>query len=329
MASTPKRVEYDSPRTNKDRSCPLLHILTQYGLLAAIASNLFPRDLYALAATSKDVRSIIFSRDKSHVNLLRKMSCDGSGVEIRKRHHRRSRFFAQFNCTEYVQCGTHDATRTVETHPCANCLYTTCDECRVHCVYQSISQPPDEPDEMPQLSGFALLSHPEMGILTPSHLNSSDPISPTNSAVQRPFHDQGFLDIPLESDKYAPAESITEILNFNLGSGPLRLSISSTWAHPSPVIQAFWDISEQRKRRLCHSCFLHETTTRQCECTLRKRFVDRWLCLGCYQRETKDIRRRSAGGSQAKCAGCAVSTTAPRSICLWCMGEALELASAT
>lgn len=246
--------------------------------------------------------------------------------------------------------------KSFRSKPCDVCLQTTCDECRIHCVYGSIQQPAEEPDELPELSGFALLvrklsgdcfltTHPstlsavsltyfqaprEMRILTPAHMGFAETIPPM------PYHDQGYLDIPLECSFDAKTESIDAILDFNLGSGPLRLSEFSTARHPSPVIEAFWEITENRKRWLCRDCY-EETCSQQdmtwpphiCSCTLRKAFLDRWLCVPCYKMEQKDLKETfptSRKRCRNKCQPCGnlLRRSSPRLMCLWCWGSVID-----
>lgn len=336
-APTPKERLNDIIDASKRVPCRLLQIIAQYGLLVAIASNLFPKDLFALAATSKTAYKAIFSRRESRSNLLKKMACDGRGVDLRNAYHKKSIYSSQFNCQANVKCGTLDTSRIVETRPCTSCSHTTCDECRVHCVFQSIYQPAEEPDELPNLSGFALLDPKEMGILTPAHLGLVDNKKWKDfyQAMSTPHHDQGFLDAPLETDAYANMESIAEIVNFDLGSGPLRLSNSSNSPHPSSVIQSFWDITEARKRQLCIGCFEKACNRRgirtghECHCSLQAHFLDRWLCLPCFQLEIAAIKKFPVSPSGACACGRSFENTSPLKICLWCCGEVNSTTVAT
>ncbi|CAI6342230.1 unnamed protein product [Periconia digitata] len=315
-------------RTKKTggKPCRLLKILGQYGLLASIAGNLLPRDLFALAATSKSTYETIFPCKESRTNLFAKMACAGRGVALRRLHHQKSIYFTQYKCEEYAQCQAESHTETSKSKPCEVCLQTTCDECRIHCVYGSIQQPAEATDELPELSGFALLAPEEMRLLTPAHMGL------TTVASTMPCHDQGFLDIPIESTEDAKVEYIDDILDFDLGRGALRLSNSSTASHPSPVIQAFWDVTENRKRRICAECY-EETRSRQnitgpphsCCCTLRTVFVDRWLCLPCYQAEQRNLQAtfptsRKWCGIRCQPCGTSLQKSASCLMCLWCWG---------
>lgn len=71
-------------KTSSARSCRLLKVLGQYGLLASIAGNLFPKDLYALATTSKSAYKAVFPCKESRTTLFAKMACAGRGVASRR-----------------------------------------------------------------------------------------------------------------------------------------------------------------------------------------------------------------------------------------------------
>ncbi|KAF2121696.1 hypothetical protein BDV96DRAFT_483847 [Lophiotrema nucula] len=303
----------------------LIQALTQYGILQSVTGNLFPKDLCALAATSKAAYATVLPNQESLSSLLRLMSCDGSGVRLRQRFHRKSKYFEQFDCQEHVRC-TNEDKQGIMSRPCISCGITTCNECRVHCVYQSIYQPPEDYDELPNYSGFALLEELEMGILSPEHFGVADmkPWQRPISGRYTPHHDQGFLDIPLESEIYALPESIDLIIDSNLGSGPLKGAAASESPYPSPVIQGFWNITESRKRKLCVDCFARRQTSwdTKCSCTLRSRFLDRWLCLHCFRREQRD--EQEASQSEGCDCGQPLLEESSKLICLWCNGEVVN-----
>lgn len=321
----------------KDRPCYLLDVLAQYGLLTAIIANLLPRDLYALAATSKTAYRTIFAGHESHASLLGKMVCDSRGVKIRTSYHHILPHLQPPNTSVRTpRCGANDS--TITTHPCATCNHMTCDECRIHCVFQTTYSAPDADDELPNLGGFALLSKHEMGILSPFHLGLEH--CPTreqaeNIGLATSYHDKGYLEPPLVSDVYAHPESIADIINFDLQK-PLQLSTSSTAVHPSSVIQPFWEITEARKRWLCHQCRRAwrarssiEDERYPCHCTLKQRFLDRWLCLSCYQAEVKEtanaiIRPKDGDSICNSCGILALRKNCTR-VCAWCLGECTEL----
>ncbi|KAF2682291.1 hypothetical protein K458DRAFT_250066, partial [Lentithecium fluviatile CBS 122367] len=325
------------PAEVKSQPCHLLQVLAQYGLLAGIASNLCPKDLYALAATSKAAYHAIFACHESRASLLAKMACDGRGVALRclyqrpESQHHHPRFLRST-----FKCGASGA--PVTTLPCSECDHMTCDECRIHCVYQTTYEAPDDDDELPKLSGFTLFSGLEMGILTDAHMGVDSRMTRDEQlavGLTTPYHDSGYLDTPLTSDAYSNPESIFDIIHFDLGSGPLRLSDNSTTTQPSPVIQPFWEITEDRKRWFCGHCIQNcqadlGAGCLDCHCTLEERFLDRWLCVPCYRREiecTKNatIPLESEGGT-SRCNGCGkrVWDACLRRVCVWCLGNCSE-----
>lgn len=309
--------------------CPLIRILQQYGLLASVASGLSPEDLLALALSSKAIYHAILPRPCSLENLLGKLSCPGKGIQIRQKHHKKSTFFYAFNCKEYVQCGTTSG--RIESRPCINCKVTTCNECRVHCVYQSNYMETDDPDELPNFSGYTLLSPHEIPIQSPHHLTlelqfPGPPWQDPSAGKGGPYHDQGFIDVPFDDDRFGPPEFVEDILDLDLGQESLAVSVSSNVPDPSPVLQAFHKVTEQRKRRFCDTCLptiLQRSDgfhAKICQCTLRGRLLDRWLCLRCYEMEEAAISKSYS--KHIDHCGCGQEST--HVVCLWCRGLVLQ-----
>ncbi|KAH8704433.1 hypothetical protein GQ44DRAFT_555391, partial [Phaeosphaeriaceae sp. PMI808] len=247
-----------------------------------------------------------------------------------------------------------DSRRKVETRPCVNCNVATCDECRIHCVYQSIyetSSDPEDPAELPKFSGFVFLEPLEQPILSPYHL----PLGNTtkNPCWQNPitgkggpYHDQGYLDVPFDVDSSAPPECINDVLDLDLGQQSLiSISEDSRYGTPSPVTWALCNPPEQRKILLCDICFerqapkgplalrpsvpLHwlpkvsgTTPIKPCHCTLRSRFLKRWLCLRCYQAECSTISQwTTTTTKEPTTSTCRCGRDAHHVLCLWCWGE--------
>lgn len=309
--------------------CPLIRVLQQYGLLESIVSCLHPNDLLALVLSAKAIYNAIAPRPGSLHCVLGKLRCPGRGIEIRKKRHRNSTFFYAYDCTEYVQCGTTAPERNVDSRACIKCKITTCDECRIHCVYQSNFENASDKDELPNFSGFVLLNPPEIPILSPHHMdpgNSSlepqwqDPSKSTSS----PYHDQGFIDVPFEDDAYGPIELVADILDLDLGQNSLAVSASSNVPDPSPVLRAFYKTTEQRKRWFCDNCLPAEVLMKRniseqnvsCRCTLRGRFLDRWQCLRCYEKEEKALLR----AYPAHMSECGCRRQSGEQVCTWCWG---------
>lgn len=344
---------------------PLAIITRQYQLLEAIVTGLRVKDFLALALTSKSLYESIFTAPSSLENLLGRVQCSGRGIEIRNERHKKSSFFYSYNCTEYAQCGSNTAHRDIETRPCVTCKVATCNECRIHCVYQSIYEAPSDPDdeaELPNFSGFVLLQPPEHPILSPHHLASEkssnvprwrDP----SEGLSGPYHDQGYLDVPLETGASAPPECIEDVLDLDLGCQSLvSMSGDSRYAAPSPVLLSLCQVTEARKVEVCTSCIEkrvtrkpqavqmnavatqpadkaphrpHSRATAECHCTLRSRILDRWLCLQCYSAEESTIRALARNANSDSNGICHCGELVKHVLCLWCRGTISERAKAT
>ncbi|RAR14048.1 hypothetical protein DDE83_002617 [Stemphylium lycopersici] len=311
------------------KGCSLLATLREYGLLENIISCLCPGDLLALLLCSKSVHQTIVPQPGSLENLLGKLRCPGRGVKIRRQRHKKSAFFYAYECSEYVECGAIDG--SAESRPCASCKITTCDECRVHCVYQSIFERPCDDDELPNFSGFVLLSPSEVPILSPHHLADDVALphwqgpSPGGTA---PYHDQGFIDVPFEEESFGPPECVEDFLDLDLGKHTFAGPVASNVAQPSPVLRSLHHTTERRKRWFCDdhvpSTILKQregSSVSDCRCSLRSRFLDRWLCLRCYEdEETTLCQAYTDHATQCRC-----GSVRGHEMCLWCGGEIPQL----
>lgn len=339
---------------------PLAVVMRQYGLLETIVSNLRANDLFALALSSKALYKTIITTSSSLENLLGRVKCSGRGVDIRNKCHMKSAFFYSYNCTEHVHCGSDTSHQQIESRPCVSCKITTCNECRIHCVYQSIYEAPGDPDdaaELPNFSGFVLLQSAEQPILSPHHLVSENPSATPRwgnpaEGQNRPYHDQGYLDVPLEMGASAPPECIEDLLDLDLGCHSLiSMSGDSRYAAPSPVLSSLYQVTEERKIEVCDSCTGHGATrevlvrqssgatrlptnkisgqtvakpTNTCHCTLRERILDRWLCLKCYLAEESAIKAQARKQKSDSEGFCRCGELARHVLCLWCLGKVSE-----
>lgn len=340
-------------------SCPLIQTLRQYGLLESVASCLVPRDLLSLAMSCKATYTAMIPRAESLNNLLSKMPCSGSGVSFRQRIHQKSSFFYEYPCTEFAQCRTASGRRGIESRSCVSCKVTTCDECRIHCVYQTTYETPSDPEDLPNFTGFVLLDPHEVGILSPDHLSSE--LDPNNAldlhawrdratdAAAGPYHDQGFLDLPLQLDQAGTPEKISDVIDVDLGRYSLKTwSGNSQFGFPSPVLRSLCNVTEQRKLLLCKYCFTDapkgykslspelpklswldasidggaNERLKQCHCSLRSRVLDRWQCVKCYARE--ELAIEGLGARSPSFRQCRCGLIAERTVCLWCWGEIVE-----
>ena len=347
-----QKQKVDASKMATPRSSLLVKVLREYELLASVVSSLFADDLLALALTSKALHEAIMPRPVSLQNLLGRLKCSGKGIAIRNECHQKSKFFYEYNCTEHVQCGSADSTCEIETKPCATCKVTTCDECRVHCVYQSIfeaSNDPDDPSELPNFSGFVMLKPHEHPILSPHHLVlvphkwSAERWQDPALSCSRPHHDQGYLDAPLVSLIPAPPESIEDVLDLDLGKQSLMtFHEDSRYGRPSPALASLCEVSESRRIAVCDNCLDSSRPNQSliaesdaeippeaarsgtCHCTMRKRFLDRWLCLRCYQKEERMIEKSAETESSKNYGLCRCGAEACRIACLWCRGEIID-----
>jgi hypothetical protein len=322
-----------SKRTCHDillQTCPLVEIFREYGLLETIFGGLGPDDLLALLLSSKAIHQALVPRSGSLENLLGKLHCSGSGVNIRNKIHKKSTFFYTYKCKEYVQCSATVKGRCVETRPCVKCRVATCDECRIHCVYQSNFENPCDEDELPNFSGYVLLSAPETPILSPHHL-APDEATPRwqdpSIGLTKPYHDQGFIDTPFEDDAFGPPEDVRALLDIDLGRHVLASSALSNVLDPSPVLRALHQATEQRKRKFCDACLPPELAKHSkggkfhvCQCTLKSHFLNRWLCLRCYETEVASITKAYPNHRHR----CDCQQRVGNTVCMWCYGSVID-----
>jgi hypothetical protein len=303
LTQPPKRTCHDSSM----QKYPLAVIFREYGLLETILAGLGPDDLLALLLSSKAIHQALVPRSGSLENLLGKLHCSGRGVNIRNERHKKSTFFYTYECKDYVQCSATVKGRCVETRPCVKCRVATCDECRIHCVYQSnFENSCDTP------------------ILSPHHL-APDEATPRwqdpSIGLAEPYHDQGFIDAPFEDDAFGPPEDVRALLDIDLGRHELAGSALSNVLDPSPVLRALHQATEQRKRRFCNTCLPPDLAQRRqtaqpalCQCTLRKQYLDRWLCIRCYEIEEAAIAKVYPEHHQQ----CSCGQQLGDVTCLWC-----------
>ncbi|KAH6613875.1 hypothetical protein C7974DRAFT_65980 [Boeremia exigua] len=336
--------------------CPLIQTLRQYGLMEIVASCLGPSDLFSLALSCRAAYEAMIPRAESLNNLLSKMSCSGRGVSLRQRIHEKSTFFYAFECTEFAQCRTASGRHSIESRPCISCKLTTCDECRIHCVFQSIHESPSDPEDLPNFSGFVLLEQYEVGILSPRHLDHDEALHPpawqnrATDATAGPYHDQGYLDLPLQFDEVGTPEKISDVINVDLGYHSLTTwSGNSQYGFPSPVLRSLCNTTEQRILYLCKHCLTdasdgykalepplpylpwldtpmdeHHTPLKQCHCSLRSRILDRWQCVKCYAKEASTIETLHNGVPAPNIPQCGCGRPADKPVCMWCWGEIAE-----
>jgi hypothetical protein len=93
------------------------------------------------------------------------------------------------------------------------------------------------------------------------------------------------LDARLGRDVALPhrySRQIAEIVELSLG-----ITSPAAWAHNSPLVEMLPyeplnKIAQSRKRFSGSCCPLEKSNLARCECTLKSRFIDRWICLRCH-----------------------------------------------
>tara|TARA_R110002003_G_scaffold814_6_gene21576 strand:+ start:5799 stop:6878 length:1080 start_codon:yes stop_codon:yes gene_type:complete len=147
-------------------------------------------------------------------------------------------------------------------------------------------------------------------------------------------HDQGRFHVPLHIDGLADPEPIDRILDLDLGCR--RVTPRGRTEAPfdgENLVSLFSMFACHRVETVCPPCSReHEGEGLvSCSCTLRKRFLDRWLCLQCYVKEHKadielekhNVRDRITGHIHSRTCRCGVTITADDDhvvICNWCKG---------
>jgi hypothetical protein len=306
--------------------------LSQYDILKRIASNLTSADLFRLISVSKTAWTSINNSEAGYQNINAQAMCDGFGVLVRSKvaHSYWHLTFPNPGLLMPV-CGAVD--RTVDSRPCVQCHRVVCDNCRIHCTFSLGYRSVDDQE----LAGRERDSEPQAGpyyiVLNNPFLEAqkSSPDNQTNDPTMLRAHDKGF-----DPDRNLDIE---DIINQNLG-----LESELVTGHSN--IKRFYN--RLRSRYVCKNC--HETHGEgvkvadlgpkpeysYCNCTLKKRFLDRWLCLPCHDADMDEdfdyaMRLVSSSVEMASTCACGVQFTASangpgnrKEICSWCEGEVLE-----
>jgi hypothetical protein len=93
--------------------------------------------------------------------------------------------------------------------------------------------------------------------------------------------------IVVNNTSLSPCQLLDEKIGrrYHLNPNP---PISSWGRGGENIMRPLNQILEQRWKRVCLGCFEASSVTNLCNCTLRNRFVDRWVCITCYQRECQE-----------------------------------------
>ncbi|RAR09370.1 hypothetical protein DDE82_001882 [Stemphylium lycopersici] len=286
------------PLAKNNAANPLAVALAQYPILETMVSFLPPKALVTMTQVSQTLHSHIAKTFHSAVG------CAANG------------FLA-------------------ESRPCTECGVNTCNECRIHVFYNHLTEDAGF-DQRRWWAGFFFLNPVVVAAVPPKHEDSRAWYRPIES--MGPLHDQGRVHIPLCIPALGDPEPMDRLLDLDLGSSQIITPHGrSQDPYSGREIVSFLNATIMaRKELVCSSCFKERQKKypTPCSCTLRKRFLDRWLCVGCYIEEEeadKDLECHIAVGDDVgghhhhhhlcDCGATIGSGSRPKLICNWCKGE--------
>ena len=278
------------PNTNSLDN-PFLYATTQYTILSSLVEHLRPQDVLRLAQTSQTVYSNLdFSSAASRTNLRTKVLCPGFGVQQRKLTHQPA---SEGEWHVQVSCGSEINDPDMESRPCVTCGMNTCDECRLHVTYQSMTED-NGPHGLRWWAGHIMMANTPVRLLPPVDDFHWYPLDPLEDVEEescwkvplgkgRPQHDSGRVGLPFDSNEAGQAEPLDNLLDQDLGDTLLPRFKGSSYgsSRTRPIAGPLDLVVAGRLKRLCPTCSTTEVK-HQCTCTFRKRFLDRWLCIECY-----------------------------------------------
>ncbi|KAH6883044.1 hypothetical protein BKA58DRAFT_29064 [Alternaria rosae] len=297
--------------------------------IQALISLLVPDELITLTQLCQTLHGHIRMDDASaKANLLSKTLCSGFGSFVRMSTHcpcPAKTFHSVMVCPR----GGFGA----ESHPCTGCGVNTCDECRIHVFYNFMTDDSGL-DQRRWWAGYYFLNPTAVAVYPPKNSDGSVWHLPVKEMLPR--HDQGRVHIPLEIGALGDPEPIEPILDLDLGIHQFISPRGRTqYPYSGNNIVSFLDLTVNKRKDLaCPSCYLERQNQGvvPCSCTLRKRFLDRWLCMHCYIGEiTVDEQLRchvpiaaEVGQGHIHVCGCGTEFTPdirPKVMCNWCKGE--------
>jgi hypothetical protein len=297
----------------------------------AVVSHLPPDDLITLTQLSQTHHSHIRMDDASaKTNLLSKTLCPGVGIIVRMTSHcpcPAKTFNPMIDCSKFGF--------ETESRPCVECGINTCDECRIHVFYNSLTEDSGF-DKRRWWAGFYFLQPSAIAVYPPKDSDNSTWHRPIEDML--PLHDQGRVHIPLNLNIGAigEPEPIARMLDLDLGTRQFISPRGRTqFPYSGDSIVSFLNmIVNKRKDLACPSCYQERQKKGvvPCSCTLRKRFLDRWLCATCYIKEDKadeDLRCHvpitdEIGQGHVHVCDCGAELAPevrPKVMCNWCKGE--------
>ncbi|KAF2029685.1 hypothetical protein EK21DRAFT_112728 [Setomelanomma holmii] len=309
----------------------LLHTTGQYPILEHIVAHLRPADLIPLAQTCQTMyANLNFGSRNSHKNLLTKILCSGLGLYLRNHI---SPPHPGGALRRYGTCGGEDTDLEMEKHPCVRCGVNTCDECRVHMIYQSLVEDAG-PGNIRLWAGHVQFSDSFVRLFPPKHMNLARN-RPWFAELDeyKPQHDVGRVGVVLDSEFAARPESLDHILDTNLGR---RISIEPKGPiggvlEGRAIMVHFNIIVKMRILYRCDECFVKDGgLQKRCQCTLRERFVQRWTCVRCGIHESHEDYTNKMVTDKRRICPCAKDLEESelpetwRMMCNWCKGKIIE-----
>lgn len=308
---------------------PSVAELNPNNIKQTLVSFLPPFDVVTLTQVSQTLHTHIRMHDATvKANLLSKTLCPGLGCYMRSAFHCAC---AAKNFLPSIRCAG-DGFRT-ESRPCVVCGVNTCNECRIHVFYNYLNEDAQY-DQRRWWAGFFFLNPASIAVFPPKDGGVSAWYRPVKE--MEPLHDQGRFHIPLHIPAIGNPEPIERFLDVNLGERQFITPTGRTqYPYSGNEIVSFLNMTViRRKELLCSACFQkrHKHGTSRCSCTLRKRFLDRWVCVGCYTKENDADKAISShvvvhdadGSGHRHLCDCGASFGAgpqPKILCNWCKGE--------
>lgn len=308
---------------------PLLLIVHPNNMNQTLVSFLPPFDVITLTQVSQTLHGHIRMHDATvKANLLSKTLCPGVGSYMRSLLHcacTAKKFHRTIRCAG-------DGFRT-ESRPCVECGVNTCNECRIHVFYNYLIEDVQY-DQRRWWAGFFFLDAAAIAVFPPKNGDVSAWHHPVEE--MEPLHDQGRFHIPLHIPAIGDPEPIERFLDVNLGEQQLITPTGRTqYPYSGNEIVSSLNVAVMtRKELLCSTCFRErqKNGSSPCSCTLRKRFLDRWVCMDCYTKENEADKAISShvvvqdadGSGHRHLCDCGASFGAgpqPKILCNWCKGE--------
>lgn len=294
-----------------------------------LVSHLLPDDLVVMMTTCQLINSQIRMDElQVRANLLKKTLCPGLGLAARLANHCPCKTRGWHL---YMGCGGDGY--DVDFKPCVGCGINTCDECRIHVVYQTFMEDPGLNNRRWWAGYFLNFPYP-FSLLPPNGNADASWHLPQDLTLSH--HDKGRFHIPLHVGAIADPEPLDRILDMDLGRNMITPYGRTTAPFDGDNVVAFFEeTASARRDLLCLPCFEQHRRegSKPCSCTLRRHFLDRWTCFPCHLKETKQeaqmkmtrmVIDKNEPYMQAVACRCGARITQGddyEAICLWCNGH--------